>query len=80
MCLTILWDWRIKGYDSCGESGLGFFNDRNEAQALRNVEMLIENQFESSKKALLKTFVVIMKEFKLMLKKKEITLHSMRFF
>ena len=64
MCLTILWDWRLKGYDSWRELGLGFFNDRNEAKALRNVGMLIENQFASSNEALLKTFVVILKEFK----------------
>ena len=48
----------------CEELVLEFFNERKKALASPNVQILIENHFESCKSALLQSFGVIVKELK----------------
>ena len=66
-----------------GELGLEFFNKRNEFRASNNLRILIENQFESWKSALVERFGGILKECKQRLQRKEQTIFSLsilRFF
>ena len=65
------------------ELGLEFLNKRNEFLAWHNVRILIENQFESWKSALVERFGGILKECKQRLQRKEeiiFSLSILRFF
>ena len=65
------------------ELGLEFFNKRNQFLASHIVRILIKNQFESWKSALVEHFGVILKECKQSLQRKEeiiFNLSILRFF
>ena len=65
------------------ELGPEFLNKRNELLASHNVRILIENQFESWKSALVERFGGILKECKQRLQRKEeiiFSLSILRFF